>query len=569
MIVEEIRKSIKKALENLSISGDSFAVEHPDDSKNGDYSTNVAMVYGKSQKINPFELSEKIKDELEKVLRQAQDDLISQIEVAKPGFINFHLSQSFFVKSLQLVLNEKENFGKNESLKKQKIVIEYTDPNPFKEFHIGHLMSNAIGESLSRIIEWSGAEVKRACYQGDVGIHVARAIAHKIKVGAEWKTAQDVSLSYGYGSKMYESDDDFKVFVVETNKKVYEKQDEEVNRAYDQGRKLTLEHFEELYKILGTKFDYNFFESTSGEFGKTLVHKNTPSIFVESEGAVVYKGEERDGKLHTRVFINKDGLPTYEAKELGLAKIKYDTYPYDLSLVVTGNEIQEYFKVLLSAMGEIFPDLAKKTRHVPHGMLRLPTGKMSSRTGDVITAESLLQEVKSKVREKIDASDRGIVDKNKLAEEVAVGAIKYSILRQGTGKDIIFDFDKSLSFEGDSGPYLQYTYARACSILEKAKEAKINHLEAELPSGVEVFGVERLVYQFPEVVERAENEFAPHYIATYLIELSASFNNFYAENTIVALNDKESPHRVAITEGVATILKNGLYLLGIESPLKM
>jgi arginyl-tRNA synthetase len=563
VIQKEIKGSIEKALKKLSFSGDGFVVEHPENISHGDYSTNVAMIVAKEGKTNPLNVAEKIKDVLEKI------EFVEKITVAKPGFINFHLSQSFFVKSLQLVLNEKENFGKNESLKKQKIVIEYTDPNPFKEFHIGHLMSNAIGESLSRIIEWNGAEVKRACYQGDVGIHVARAVAYKLKNGVEWQSAEDVAHSYAEGSKLYDASDEFKSYVVEINKKIYDKQDDEVNKAYDLGRKLTLEHFEELYRILGTKFDFNFFESTTGEFGKALVHKNMPKIFQESEGAVVFHGEERDTKLHTRVFLNKDGLPTYEAKELGLAKIKYDTYPYDLSLVVTGNEIQEYFKVLLSAMSEIFPDLAKKTRHVPHGMLRLPSGKMSSRTGDVITAESLLQEVKNRVREKIDASDRGIVDKDKLTEEVAVGAIKYSILRQGTGKDIIFDFDKSLSFEGDSGPYLQYTHARACSILEKAKEAKIPHLEAELPSGGEVFGVERLIYQFPEVVERAEKEFAPHYISTYLIELSASFNNFYAENTIVDSEDKKSSHKVAISESVASILKNGLYLLGISAPEKM
>ncbi len=451
-------------------------------------------------------------------------------------------------------------------MKGYKIMVEHTDPNPFKEFHIGHLMPNVIGSTIARIFEWNGAEVRRACYQGDVGIHVARAVAHKLKTGAKWQTAQDVSLSYAEGSKMYEADGDFKVYVIDINKKIYDKRDDEVNKAYDLGRNLTLEHFEKLYKVLGTKFDFNFFESTTGEFGKALVHKNTPKVFEESEGAVVYKGEERDSKLHTRVFINKDGLPTYEAKELGLAKIKYDTYPYDRSVVVTGNEVNDYFKVLISAMGEIFPDLAVKTSHIGHGMLRLPTGKMSSRTGSVITAEFLIEEVKNKVLEKINASDRGVEDKDALTVEVSVGAIKYSILHQSLGKDIIFDFDKSLSFDGDSGPYLQYTHARARSILEKAQAEDV---EPEVSDRKMIYGVEKLLYKFPEVVKRANDELAPHLIATYLVELAASFNNFYATQTIVDKKDSESGNRVAIANGVSTVLQNGLYLLGISAPIKM
>jgi arginyl-tRNA synthetase len=313
---------------------------------------------------------------------------------------------------------------------------------------------------------------------------------------------------------------------------------------------------------LGTKFDYYFFESTTGEFGREVVLKN-PEIFEKSEGAIVYKGDEAKG-LHTRVFINKEGLPTYEAKELGLAQMKYDTYPYDTSIVFTGNEVNDYFKVLLDAMSKVFPELAAKTEHYSHGMLRLPTGKMSSRTGDVITAASLIDDTKVRVSEKIKDSLFTPEEKEQITEAVAIGAIKYSILRQASGKDIIFDFEQSLSFEGDSGPYLQYAYARTRSLLAKAEGKKIN--VGAMPENVHP--LHKYLLRFPEVVLRAEEEREPHYIATYLIELAREFSAFYA-NTIVLDDAPDEAYKLALVTAVSNTLKKGLWLLGMPILEKM
>jgi arginyl-tRNA synthetase len=286
------------------------------------------------------------------------------------------------------------------------------------------------------------------------------------------------------------------------------------------------------------------------------------NIFEKSDGAVVFRGENFDSHLHTRVFLNTEGLPTYEAKELGLAKIKASKYPADISISVTGNEINDYFKVVLRAMQELMPDLAEKIKHLSHGMLRLPGGKMSSRTGQVITAEFLIEEVKKKVLEKIKERQLSEEEKNEISEKVSVGAIKYSILKQGIGKDIIFDFDKSLSFEGDSGPYLQYAYTRALSVLKKAEEAGVTpegspQGSRELPSG----DLTHLLYQFPEIVTRAYRELAPQFIVSYLIEVAGAFNSFYAQNQIIGSDDEAS--RLALTRATSIVLKNGLDLLGI------
>lgn len=566
MIREILEKAIKTALWELEVDETKIPkmnLEHPEDISHGDYFSNIAMILAKQVAQNPRELAEKIVEEI----NERRPKEIKKIEVAGPGFINFFLADEFFAEKTREIVKMGENFGQNRNLKGQKTIIEYTDPNPFKEFHIGHLMSNSIGEAVSRIVEANGAKVKRACYQGDVGLHVAKTVwAIKENKIRENEIAVDVlGRMYKFGSVAYEKDERSKKEIVETNRKIYDRSRPETNKIYDLGRKISLEYFEKMYKILGTKFDFYFFENETGGLGKKIIEKDVNGIFEKSDGATIFRGEKYN--LHTRVFINSEGLPTYEAKDLALAKIKFDKFKYDKSIVVTGNEINDYFKVILKVMGLIFPEFAEKTTHLSHGMLRLPTGKMSSRTGDVITATSLLEEVRKKVSDKMVDREIGQKEKQEISEKVSVGALKYSILKQIMGKDIIFDFEKSLSFEGDSGPYLQYSYARARSVLRKAKEEKIS--EKFKKRSAEVFELERLLYRFREIVERAGREYAPNHIATYLIQIASSFNSFYSKNKIVDKTDPRSSYKIFLTEAFVIVLKNGLNLLGIEAPEKM
>ncbi|MDO8590082.1 MAG: arginine--tRNA ligase [bacterium] len=530
---EKLRKLITEALKSLGIEAGDFVVEHPTDLRNGDYSFHLG---GKDHLLH---------QKIVVYLNSNKPYYVEEVRGAGGGFVNFYLSTEFFKKSIGEVIERENEFGKNENLKGEKVMVEHTDPNPFKEFHIGHLMPNVIGSTVANVFAWNGAEVKQACYQGDVGIHVAKAV---------WGLLRGEKEPYPAGAKAYEEADESKKEIQEINKKIYEHSDEEINKVYDEGKKLSLEYFDSIYKRLGTKFDYFFFESDGGKIGKEIVEKNKGKIFEESDSAVVFHAEKYDPALHTRVFISSAGLPTYEAKELGLAKIKFEKYPYTKSIVVTGNEIKDYFKVLLAAMKLTFPELAEKTKHLPHGMLRLPTGKMSSRTGDVITAEALIEEVKKKV---------------KGDEAVAIGAIKYMILRQAIGNDIVFDIDKSVSTEGDSGVYLQYAYARTNSLLERAdSQGQTLSTDSQGLTLRETHGIEKLLYRFPEVVERAGKEYAPHYIVTYLTELAGSFNNFYAHEQIIG-DSPESPYRLAITKAFNIVMKNGLDILGIPTPERM
>jgi arginyl-tRNA synthetase len=261
-------------------------------------------------------------------------------------------------------------------------------------------------------------------------------------------------------------------------------------------------------------------------------------------------------------------LPTYETKELGLTIEKFRTYPdMDLSIVVTANEQMDYMRVVMKALSIIHPEFESRMKHITHGMMRLATGKMGSRKGNAITGESLINEVRDTILDKI--TDRGFSpeEEERVASEVCVAAIKYSILKQGIGGDIIYDFEKSISFEGDSGPYLQYSYARANSILEKAQKENILPDPHTFPS--EIFEVEKLLYQFGEVVLHSASLYESHHIANYLIEIARSFNSFYGNNMIVNKEDETSSYKIALTYAFSFVMKNGLHLLGIVAPKKM
>ena len=562
---EKIKTIIEGAIAGLGKIPD-FSIEIPSDKKFGDYSSNVAFFLGKKTGADTRKMAEEIKAKI-------NSDLFSKIEVAGPGFINFFIADKFFTDNLKKI---GKNYGKNSELKNKKVIIDYTDPNPFKEFHIGHLMSNAIGEFLSRIFEFQGAKLKRVCYQGDVGMHVAKAIwgmAELIKHASEiYKEDRIVGVdrwgtAYKMGAAAFEVNGDAKKEIIEINKKVFDKSDVKINKLYAEGKELSLKHFDKIYKKLDTRFDYFIFESQVLETGKKIVEAGLKKgIFEKGDnGAIIFKGEKYG--LHTRVFINSEGLPTYESKDLGLAQVKYNKYKYDQSVVITANEQSDYFKVMLCAMSKVLPKLAEKTKHIGHGMLRLPEGKMSSRTGKVITGESLIEQVEEFIKEKIKDRELSEKEKKEISEQVAIGAIRYSILKQSIGSDIIYDFDKSISFEGDSGPYLQYSYARAESVLRKAKVEKTKPSFKKIPN--QITDLEKKMYHFPEIVLQAGNNYEPHFLVLYLTELAGVFNSYYGSNKIVDKKDEYSPYKVALAQAFVTIMKNGLWMLGIKAPKKM
>lgn len=559
---EVIRVAIEDVLEKLDVTDVNFTVEHPSDLSHGDYATNVAMVAAKVVGKAPPVLAEEIRTALED-----QIEYVDKIEIAGPGFINFYLARDFYAKEILRAVESGDSWGHNKNLEGQTVLVEYTDPNPFKEFHIGHLFTNAVGESIARLFMAEGADVKRVNYQGDVGLHVASAIYGMKQLGLTADsdfTAKDLGKAYALGATANKDDENAKEEIKAINKAIYEGSDEELNQLYKKGREVSLNYFETIYKMVDTKFDHYFFESEAAPLGKDLV-LNNPEVFPESEGARVFKGEEYG--LHSRVFLNSLGLPTYEAKELALAKLKDDFVNYDHSVISTAKEINEYFKVLLKAMSFVYPELAEKTEHIGHGMVRLSTGKMSSRTGDVIAATDFIEEITKAAKEKIEESGREA--NTDLATDIALGAIKYATLKGSIYQDTTFDKDQALSFEGASGPYLQYTHARINSVLEKAKEVGIEPILKSDSIKEDAYEVEKYIYRFPEVIESAFGAREPHQVATYLIDLASSFNTFYTNEMIADSTDNHAPYKALVAMAVKQTIKNGLWLLGIKAPEKM
>jgi arginyl-tRNA synthetase len=553
--MQQIRDSLAAALQKEGISADSIPLGHTADFAHGDYASGVAMMYAKQARTNPRALAEKL------VASMGSIEGVSKIDIAGPGFINFTLEPKFLFEILDIGRSHGEKWGSGVSLKGKKMMVEYTDPNPFKAFHIGHLMSNAIGESLARLKESAGAEIIRANYQGDLGVHIACAIWGMKKLGIHPTSADEFGRAYAEGATAYKENPEAKTEIDVINKKLYDRSDAELNETYDTGRKESLSAFERIYAILGTKFDKYFFESETAPIGKKIVEEH-PQVFPLSEGAHVFKGEEYG--LHTRVFLNSQGLPTYEAKELGLEKLKMELYPDAETLyVVTANEVVDFFRVVRKAMEQIFPEIAAKLSHVAHGLMKLPEGKMSSRTGNVITGESLINELTAVAKER--AAESRAEDKDKLAQDIAVAAIKFQILKGGTSKDIIFERERALSVEGDSGPYLQYTHARTHAILLKAKEAGIAPaFDPNAPAPE----LARLIFRFYDTVLRAQEELEPHHVANYLLSVAAAFNSWYAQEQILD-GTPAVAHKVALTDITRQTLKNGLWLLGIPTPEKV
>lgn len=583
MTIGQISGYIKQAVIAAGYeTPDHFSVDIPEQVQFGDFATNVALIVSKNTKTQPVVVARTIADTLSTLLSE-----IGIVSVAGPGFINIALLGSTVLGALSnLSTREKITRALHSPAVSGTVMVEYTDPNPFKEFHIGHLMPNVIGEAIARLYESTGHSVLRANYQGDVGPHVAKALWGMQQLSIEYtkligtsdgrEKARFLGRAYATGAAAYEANGDAKNAIDEINKKLYGILDGSVidtglRNLFDTGRQWSLDHFEELYTILGTKFDYYFFESEMAVPGIEIVKKFLSlGLFEISDGAVIYRGE-RVG-LCTQVFLTSHNTPTYGTKDLALNTKKFEMIPgLARSIIVTGSEQNAYFQVLLSALGVINPVVAARTTHIGHGlMLGIDGKKISSRKGGGVSGEGLIHEVCELVREKMTAAEKqshhtSISDE--LVFSIAVGAIKYVILKQSPGKNIVFDFEHSISFEGDSGPYLMYTYARMASVIRRATTMSVvPRLCADSP----VSQLERVALRYPDVVLRGLAENSAHGVTGYLLKLTHEFNSWYGQHQVVDSTDMVlSGHRLAVVSAVYTILGHGLWVLGIHAPESM
>jgi len=457
----------------------------------GHYSTSACFEIARHIGKSPKEVADEM---IDLILGESFPKLEFEKITNINGFLNFYLQEEFIVEQLSyLKLNQK--LGTGDAFKNKKVLVEYTDPNPFKQFHMGHFMTNALGESVFRLILSQGAEAKNLCYSGDVGIHVAKTIyglLTKIE-NKEYsiddylkfnnkKTIEQLGESYVLGSALYQLDDnkakiqDLNNLIFSISQKLAKQENIEIvnkyeftdhfnyqliEKIYDKGRHESITYFKSIYQKLGSNFEELYFESVTGEFGAKFVYESP--IFERSDGAVIW-----DGKKHGRnvqVLINSRGNPTYATKEIGLNILKKIKYQPDISIVFTAREQEFYFKDLI----EIFKQLGftQETIHVPHGELRNKSGKMSSRTGDIVTMDDLIKQIQTEIIINFSSKkDQKFLES--ISEEIAIGALKYLILKNSTGTNIVYDPKTVSDLTGNTGPYLLYTHARAHSVLNKA-----------------------------------------------------------------------------------------------------
>ncbi len=535
----------------------------------------------KKMKKSPHDIAKEISEELSK----NKCVMISRIKAVGP-YVNFYADwgklSALVVKQ---VLKEKEKYGsgkkpndakhtddrrssgKRASSRSEKVIVEFAHPNTHKLFHIGHLRNITTGEAVSRILEFSGTKVIRANYQGDVGLHIAKCLWGIEKTGLEkspllGKRIEFLGNAYAKGSKAYEEDEKAKSEIIEINKKIYEK-DPKTMKLWKLTREWSLEYFDKIYERVGTKFNRFYFESEVSQPGLKLAKQALKKGILESsDGAVIFNGEKHG--LDKRVFINNMGLPTYEAKELGLAELEFTEFgKIDKCIHVVGPEQASFFKVTFKVEELLNPKKFKdKQFHLAYGWVRLREGKMSSRLGNVIEGEWLLDELKKNVLEKyVSKQDYPENKKQEIAETIAMGATKYYFLRFNTPSEISFDMNEAVSLEGDTGPYLQYTYARARSILRKSKK------RAAAGRIIEGNSVVKKLSEFPSVIEKSASEYKPHYLASYLFEFATVFNEFYHATQVIG--SEHEARLLALVEAVSIVLKNGLKLLGIKAPESM
>ncbi len=642
MISKQIKKDLIAVLKKLKISPKKLSLEHPVNPEHGDYSTNVAMIkfqkarlsarQGKTGFLTPVDLANKIVNTWRSL---GLPEYLAKIEVAPPGFINLKLSPEFLSTKLVEVLKKGKRYGKGSLLKDKRILLEHTSPNPQTTIMLGHLRNNFLGMAMGNILEFQGAKVVKDCVVNDRGVHICKAIWGYLVFGqkksklsksqllnfkkipdgrikalgkkidwsksleewtkkkSSWLTPKDLRLKpdhanliwYVLGSRAYDLSEKVRQQVEEILL-AWEAEDKGVWQIWKQILDWSTKGYQETYKRVGSIHDWVWRESDHYKQGKEIVKLGLKkAVFRKSEGAIV-TDLAKYGFPDT-VVVKVDGTALYITQDLALTKLKTKQFPSDLYIWDIGEEQSLYFKQLFAVCEQLGIGSLEKFFHLSYALINFKGGgKMATRKGEVVKADEILDELEGRALEIIKNSNqelRGKLTKSQLknlAKAVALGAIKYSLLRFSRETTIYFDIDESLALEGNSGPYLQYTYARCMSVLQKAKQngkwkmenGKLNSQFSILNSQFEPeeLSILRVLYRFPEVVVEAGENYSPNLICNFLFDLAQKYNFFYNKLPILKAESEElKDFRLALTAAVGQIIKNGLNLLGIQTPERM
>ncbi len=560
-----MKDQIIKVLNKISGEGKPV-VEVPVNTSFGDYSTNLAMVLAKKEDKNPKEVAEAL---VKKLSANKELSLIfAKIEVAAPGFINFYLANNFLSGKLDEINTEEDSFGKLELGSGKTVVIDYSSPNIAKRFGIGHLRSTVIGQALYNLYAFLGYKVIGDNHLGDWGTQFGTLL---YQVHSKKLTETDLSID-----KLEELYIEFNLLAKDNEKlwdearawfKKLEDNDPEAKKLWKIMVDISIKEFNKLYALLGIKIDNAYGESFYEDYMKRVIElAREKGLTRVSEGAEIVEFKN----LPPAMLVKNDGATTYYTRDLATILFRMGSWKPDLIIYEVGSEQALHFKQVFETARLMGWVKGCELVHIGHGLIRWQHGKMSTREGNAIKLEDVLDQATDKTRDIIDKSEtgRGLTDseKEKVATAVGVGSMKYFDLSHQPTSDIIFDWNKIFMLEGNSAPYLQYTVARINSVLNKAKSN--NKKENKLPE-IDKFEASllRALCHFEDIIIDAANSFSPNLLANYLFDLAQKYNLFYNEDKIIG--DPKEGFRLELSRAVSIVLKNGLRLLGIETPDRM
>ncbi len=543
----------------------------PPDPKMGDYAF-PCFSLGKNAKQEADKL--KIKVEL--------PEFIARSEVIGP-YLNFFLNHKFLAQiTLEGIYKQAKHYGYNQVSKSKKVVVEYCGPNTNKPLHLGHLRNMALGNAMCNILSFYGHQVIPVNIVNDRGIHICQSMLAYQKWGKSKKPDKKgdhfVGDYYVMYSQAVKDDLSLKEQAQELLLK-WENDDEVTRKLWEKMNSWVLDGFKETYQRFGVSFDKEYFESLYYTRGKNIVIDGLNNeVFEKDEtGAIIANLEKEKGKikLPNKVLLRSDGTSIYITQDMYLADMRYNDYKYQQMIYVVASEQRLHFKQLFAVLKQLKKSYADDMYHLSYGLVHLPSGRMKSREGTVIDADDIMDETAIIAKKEIKKRHKDLSEKecNLRSEQISLGAIKFFMIKTDATRDIIFNPEESMSFEGETGPYIQYTHARICSILRKAEQEHhdtvISTINFSLLNLNEELAILKLLYNFPEVVEKAAKSYKPHHIAQYLISLSQSFNEFYHKCPVISEVRGQMKARLLLIDSVRHVLENGLNLLGIDAPEEM
>ncbi len=563
---KEIAKEISKAteIEQNEIEG---YIEIPKDQNNGDYAFPCFRL-AKTLKKAPQAIAEEIKEKIE-----IDNNVIERIEVLG-GYINFYINKKLLAKEVLEEISNKEEYGKSEIGKGKNIVIDYSSPNIAKPFHIGHLRTTLIGNSLYRIYKYLGYNTTGVNHLGDYGTQFGKMIEAYKMWGQEYDlTVDPINKLMDMYVRINElcKEDENVLERCRENFRLLEAGDKYCTDLWNKFKDVSMVEFNKIYDVLNVKFDsYNgeaFYADKTDEVIQKLEEKG---VLTDSEGAKIV--DLTDVGIKTPCLIQKaNGSSIYATRDLAAIMYRAKTYDFDKCLYVVAYEQNLHFKQIFAVARYLVDEkYVKGLEHVSYGMVALPTGKMSTRLGNVVKIEDLINGTIEKAEEIIAEKNPDLKEKEEVAKKVGIGAIVYNTLSTANIKDQIFDWNTALNFQGETGPYIQYTYVRTQSVLSKVEEMpKFEDINIEKLQDEYSINVLKTIYNFEDILTQVTNKEEPSILARYLIDLAKAYSNFYNENKIIGEEKELQDARIYLTNAVGKVLKIGGYLLGMEMPNKM